>query len=412
MGKKAPKAPDPWETASAQGAWNSFTAQQQQAMNMIGQNTPWGSLDYTQTGSTWITDPTGKRIEVPTYTANVNLSPEQQAIFERTQAAEGNLAQIAKDQSAWLNEFLGNKIDLSGVPDLSNPGDIALPNIQTELGDAGPITRTYGTDYAANVQEVQDALMARMQPYMEQDEQALRTRLINQGIRPGTTAWDAEWARLTRAQNDARLGAIINAGQEQNRLAQLEAQRAAFENAAQQQAFQQMLSGAGFTNTALQQQFGNALTQSQAQNAARQQAINEAYAQRVQPLNEIIGLMSGAQVQNPNATFAQTPQVGVGGVDYTGLVNQKYQADMANYRAGMGGLFGLGSALIGALPFSDRRLKTDIRRVGTTDGGVPVYTYRYKGDSTVHMGVMAQDVPEARVMDPSGFFRVDYSRVR
>src|SRR5690606_17289643 len=54
LGKRAPKAPDPWETAAAQGAWNSFTAQQQQAMNMVGQNTPWGSLDYQQTGSTWI----------------------------------------------------------------------------------------------------------------------------------------------------------------------------------------------------------------------------------------------------------------------------------------------------------------------------------------------------------------------
>ena len=84
---------------------------------------------------------------------------------------------------------------------------------------------------------------------------------------------------------------------------------------------------------------------------------------------------------------------------------------MQQHQASMGGLFGLGSALIGALPFSDARLKTDIKRVGRTDGGVPVYTYRYKGDPVIHMGVMAQDVPEARVKDPSGYYRVDYSRV-
>ena len=322
MGKRAPKAPDPWETAAAQGAWNSFTAQQQQAMNMIGQNTPWGTLDYQQTGSTWITDPTGKRIEVPTYTANVNLSPEQQAIFERTQAAEGNLAQIAQDQSEWLGDYLKEPFEFTNRDAEEWAWDLAAPRILQQ---------------------------------QQQNEQALRTRLINSGLRPGTAAWDAEMTRLTNANTD-----------QLNQLA---------------------LTG-------------------------RQMAFNEALAKRNQPLNEIIGLMSGTQVQNPNATFAPTPQVGVGGVDYTGLVNQKYQADMANYRAGMGGLFGLGSALIGALPFSDRRLKTDIRRVGMTDGGVPVYTYRYKGDSTVHMGVMAQDVPEARVKDPSGFFRVDYSRVR
>lgn len=43
---------------------------------------------------------------------------------------------------------------------------------------------------------------------------------------------------------------------------------------------------------------------------------------------------------------------------------------------------------------SDVRLKEDIRRVGMTDGGLPVYTYRYKGDQRVQMGVMAQDVAE------------------
>ncbi len=52
MGKSQPSPPDPMQTASAQGQWNSFTAQQQQAMNMVGQNSPWGSLEYNQTGAT------------------------------------------------------------------------------------------------------------------------------------------------------------------------------------------------------------------------------------------------------------------------------------------------------------------------------------------------------------------------
>lgn len=43
---------------------------------------------------------------------------------------------------------------------------------------------------------------------------------------------------------------------------------------------------------------------------------------------------------------------------------------------------------------SDIRLKEDIRKVGKTDGGLPVYTYRYKGEAMVHMGVMAQEVAQ------------------
>jgi hypothetical protein len=77
----------------------------------------------------------------------------------------------------------------------------------------------------------------------------------------------------------------------------------------------------------------------------------------------------------------------------------------------MSGLFGLGSAFL----MSDRRVKEDIKRIGTTDGGMPVYTFRYKGELATQMGVMAQDVekirPDAVIDHPSGVKMVDYSKV-
>src|SRR6185312_4576135 len=106
--------------------------------------------------------------------------------------------------------------------------------------------------------------------------------------------------------------------------------------------------------------------------------------------------------------FGSTPQTGVGGVDYTGLVNQKYQADLQASQAKMGGLFGLASAGIGL--FSDRRLKHDIKRIGTLFNGMSVYSFKYHGDQTTHMGLMADEVldvvPDAVHLDPSGFYRV------
>lgn len=54
---------------------------------------------------------------------------------------------------------------------------------------------------------------------------------------------------------------------------------------------------------------------------------------------------------------------------------------------------GLGTAAQFA-SLSDARAKEDIRHVGMTDGGLPVYTYRYAGDDTPQMGVMAQDVAQ------------------
>lgn len=66
--------------------------------------------------------------------------------------------------------------------------------------------------------------------------------------------------------------------------------------------------------------------------------------------------------------------------------------------------------------FSDERLKTDIKQVGFTNEGQPIYTYKYKHDPVkTHMGVMAQETleyhPEAVHRHPSGALMVDYDRI-
>ena len=88
----------------------------------------------------------------------------------------------------------------------------------------------------------------------------------------------------------------------------------------------------------------------------------------------------------------------------------------AAQQAAIMGLIGDGAkAAATAGMMSDRRLKTDIKKVGMTDSGLPVYTYKYKGDNVVHMGVMAQDVekvtPEA-VEEIGGFKAVNYGLIK
>ena len=76
------------------------------------------------------------------------------------------------------------------------------------------------------------------------------------------------------------------------------------------------------------------------------------------------------------------------------------------------------------LMFSDERLKKNVRTVGTTDAGVPLKEYEYKGFMAKQapgkqIGVMAQDLekkdPSAvhRVAGPDGkkYRAVDYSKV-
>lgn len=91
----------------------------------------------------------------------------------------------------------------------------------------------------------------------------------------------------------------------------------------------------------------------------------------------------------------------------------------------LGGMFGGAGAGAGmastagvpflesAMMFSDERLKDDVRPVGMLFDETPVYSYRYKGDDTPRIGLIAQDVERDRpdaVAEIGGFKAVDYGK--
>lgn len=447
----APQAPDPRTTAAAQTGTNVSTAIANAALGNVNQVTPNGSLTYSQSGSTKFTDPTsGASYDIPTYTATTSLSPQQQAIADQNNSASLNLATTANNQSAFLNDYLGKRVDTSGIPGVvygvgKGPGmtnEIAATSggIQYGFGDAGPITKTYGTDFSADRQRTEDAMFSRLNPQIDRQRAAEETRLQNQGIRVGSTAWQSAMDDFNRGVNDQRTGIVLAGGQEQSRLVGLEAQRAAFENAAQGQNYDQLMGRtvlnndaqaqefgqnaqkAAFKNAAQQQWYGQASNNVAMNNNARAQAISEIYADRNQPINEISALMNGSAVQSPN--FVSTNMPSIPTVDYAGLVQQNYQSKMqawqqqqAQKQSTLGGLFGLGASAIMA---SDRRLKEDIQPMGKDpETGVDLYAYRYKGDPKSYpkvVGPMAQDIEKAQPgttrKTVSGLMAVDLSKVK
>jgi hypothetical protein len=82
--------------------------------------------------------------------------------------------------------------------------------------------------------------------------------------------------------------------------------------------------------------------------------------------------------------------------------------------AAMGQTVGaLGSlAMAGAKYFSDRRLKTNIRTIGSLPNGLPIYTFSYIWGGPEQVGLMSDDVrrlhPHA-VVEVGGFDAVDYA---
>lgn len=76
-------------------------------------------------------------------------------------------------------------------------------------------------------------------------------------------------------------------------------------------------------------------------------ALSSQLALRNQPLNEILALAGGSQVQGPS--FTSTPQTGVAGTDVAGITQAGYNNQMAAYNNNqsiLGGLFSAGASLI------------------------------------------------------------------
>lgn len=402
MGKSAPKAPDPIQTASAQTGTNVSTAIANAFLNNVNQETPYGSLTYNPTGNYSWTDPTSnKTYDIPTFTATQSLTPAGQRLQDATMATQQNLADTAKTASGTLQKLMGSQINLSDAPAAGS-----VPTLQTAIPGAGDITRTYGTDFSADRQRVEDAIMSRAQSGLDSDRKALEQRLADQGITIGSAAYQAAMDDYGRQVNDMRTSAILAGGQEQSRLAGLEADRAAFQNSAQAQQFGQNLQGVTFGNDAASRQYG-------LQQDARNQYLNEDYAHRNQGINEILGLSSGTQVQSPS--FVNTAQNLIPTTDVAGIINQGYANKMAGYNSQMSLFNNIGSGIGSLFALSDRDAKTDIEKVGKTDDGQNVYAYRYKHEGKggpVHLGLMAQEVekkrPEAVMKGADGLRRVNY----
>jgi len=325
----SPKPPDPYKTAAAQAGMNVDTAIAQQGLNMVDQYNPYGSVTYEQTGMGGFTNSSGQWVDLPEYSQTTTLSGDQQAILDQGEIASLNMATLAADQSAAVQRSL------------SEPFSYDTSDTEKWLYELG----------ASGLNET-----------AAQQEAALRSTLANQGIQPGSAAYNSEMARLAKQSSSA------------------------------------------YNDLALK---------------GHQQAYNEAFSEYNNPVNVISSLLYGGQVNNPATASSATPQTSVGGVDLMGAVNNAYNQKVAQSNAMMGGLFGTAGTLGGAaIRASDRRLKRDIVRIGTTPSGLPWYRYRYVWDApgTVREGVMAQEVlaiiPAAVVRMANGFMAVDYAQVR
>ena len=442
-----PPAPDYAGAAQATAAGNLEAARATAAANRVNQYTPYGSLEYKPT----TTDMYGNQL----YSVTQTLSPAEQQKLAQTQALDTGLLNTAQSGLNYANSVLSSPgIDLSKLTQVQSQipnqnvassynvqqatGNVANPNVQTSF-DTSKLPSTGinpGETYS-------DAIMRRLAPTQQRQTAQLETQLMNQGIAPGTEAWNNAKTQQAQEQNDQLTSAIIG-GMQTGLSANQQAYNQAlglgqFANQAAGQQFGQNLSAAQLANQAAaqntgnyanlaqlqnqaaQQQFNQQLQNAQLANTAQQQQFNQAGYNQMLPINVINALRTGTQVNTPNYVNP-VQQAQTGGADLLGAQQASYNAQLAatnaqNAASGgfMGGLMNLGGAYL--LGKSDRRLKENIKKIGSLDNGLNLYSYNYKEGFGLpegrQVGVMADEVekiiPEAVVMEADGYKAVNYA---
>lgn len=380
---KAPAAPDPVATANAQTQSNKDTALYNAGINRPDQYTPYGSQTYNYLGN----NADGS----PHYRSDINFTPLGQSIFDQQQQQDKQLNDISGQSMDRVKNSMSQDFDTSSLPGMQS--HVEGGNIQKSLPGAD--------NFSADRQRVEDAMYSRLNPQFDRSQQGLDAKLANQGIMQGSEAWKNAQDDLSRERNDARMQTILAGGNEQSRLFGLNREAGEFANNAQQQ------------------QFGQGLTNANLANNVHSQSLQEALMERELPLNEFNSLRSAGQVQTPQ--FSPMTPVNMPGTDVAGNIWKGFGAQQDAYNQKVGtqnnttsGLFNLGGAAL--MAFSDLRLKRNIKKIGATNSGLGIYSFKYLDSPKTHIGVIAQEVekviPEAVVVHPSGYKMVDHTLVR
>ena len=311
---------------------------------------------------------------------------QAQAFGQRAQAGQfGNEAQLAAFQAALQNQSAGNQAigQNFGQSQASQAmaNQAQQQNFQQRLA-AGEFGRQSQLASFETQQAAQDAA----------------NRAISQNFGQGLQAQGAYNAAASQQfGQDMDIAGLYNASLAQNQAAAL--QQAQAQAALQSQGFNQAQSQANF------------------QNAQRQAALQEQLALRQLPLNEVAAIMGGAQVQLPQFQAYQGAEVGAApvfaGTQAAGnFAQQSYGNQTAAYNAklGMYGQIAGAAGMAAGGRKSDRRLKSNIVRVGTHPLGIGIYEYDIFDRR--ERGVMADEVeqvkPEAVAIDPTDGYKMVY----
>ena len=337
---KPPPAPDPAQLVRAQTESNLATAEQNAKLNRVNEFTPYGGSVYSRNPD-------------DTWNRTTFESGNQQALREGQEQQGIALGQLGLEQTEKVRGIL------------SNPFSVRRFNSREATGGALDLNEQLGARPDLNLQPYQSNAMGSfeddvtrrqfdlattgMDRAFGRSEEALRSRLANQGITAGSEAFGGEMEAFNTGKGNAYAQALIGArGQAMAERGQRAGELAYDADLAQQQA------GFGVQNRNMM--MAELLTQRGTNLAEAEADYGRGYAadlaERQIPLSEITSIMGGTPIQPINPGGIST--VNMAGADVMGAYQMQQQAQqnaynqkMAGRNAIIGGLAGLGGAWLG-----------------------------------------------------------------
>jgi hypothetical protein len=341
------------QTSFDQAGFDLANAKRGAAPTREGFMTGGGQPTVTQTLTPQAQQTLDAQQRVQTSLANLGERGISNAYATLSQPFTPTSTEIKKDFTGYQAAPLADQYGLAQARTAADTYGLAQRQIDTSGLTQMP------TNAGINAQQ---AILARLDPTIQAGDVSFRQTLANQGLAPGTAAYDAAYRNRQMGINDLYSQAAL--------------QGINLDMAARQQGLNEQLSQAGLYNTAVGQNFGQgvtadqlanaaigqnfgqgitaqgqqynqALAKAQFQNTAQQQQLAQDLALRQQPINEVIGLMGGSQIQLPQFQGYQGMSVAPAPT-FAGTQAQG-QADMTRYgiqqsgaNAGIQGLASLG----------------------------------------------------------------------
>ena len=291
-----------------------------------------------------------------------------------------------------------------------------LAQATTAAGNSSPMGG--GGNISSAIQNAQNAAYQNATGYLDpqfaEQQNTLTNQLVNQGVPQGSEAWNKaqdDFARQKQfAYSQAQSGAYGQGLTAQNQIAN---QLLTSQGINTQANTAMGVAGIG-ANTAANQLAEQANTDTFNQSMSmRNQNLNELQLQQQNPLTMYNSVTNGTSPTQPN--FTNSSNSNVAGTDIASIISQALgqQNNVYNSQVGSTNSANSGMASILAALISDRRLKTNIVKIGMHVCGVPLYTYNYVwGEPGI--GVMADELEKVRpdaVLEVFGIKVVNYGAI-